>query len=152
MTTGFNQLSYRVAAVQEASPEGLVVILYDVLAEDVQRAINDMRDGSIERRSSDLKHAMLVLQLLEGSLDMERGGSAARSLAAFYTYVRRELLNAQFLNDESVLERLMVLILDVRGAWSAADAQAAQSNASQAIDDATGQNDLAGTRTAQWSA
>jgi len=117
MDAAYSQRSYRRAAVQEASPAGLVVILYDLLVEDLQAAAQAIRDGDIEERSLQLKHALLVLQILEGSLDMEQGGAAARSLAAFYSYLRGQLLNAQFRNDDEVLTRQIALIFDVREAW-----------------------------------
>jgi len=117
MNAAFSQRSYRRAAVQEASPAGLVVILYDLLVDDLQAAIHAIRCDDIEERSRNLKHALLVLQLLEGTLDMEKGGAAACSLAAFYTYVRQQLLEAQFRNDEDVLAHQIALIFDVREAW-----------------------------------
>jgi flagellar protein FliS len=121
--------NYRIAAVQEASPAGLVVILYDLLVEDLQAAAQAIRNGEIEERSLQLKHALLVLQILEGSLDMERGGAAARSLAAFYAYLRGQLLDVQFRNDEQVLTHQIALIFDVREAWRTVDAPAATASA-----------------------
>jgi len=125
MPAGSADLSYRRAAVQEASPEGLMVILYDMLVEDLQRAVAAVQHSAIADRSRQLKHALLVLQLLEGSLDMQQGGAAARSLSAFYTYLRRAILDAQFGSNEEILSRLIDLILDVREAWRTADATSA---------------------------
>ena len=121
MNAAFSQRSYRRAAVQEASPAGLVVILYDLLVDDLQAAIHAIRSDDIEERSRNLKHALLVLQLLEGSLDMERGAAAARSLSAFYAYLRLQLLDAQFRNDDEVLVHQIALIFDVREAWRTID-------------------------------
>ena len=121
MAASATALSYRRAAVQEASPAGLVVILYDLLIEDLQRASQAMRRAAIEERSNHLKHGLLVLQILEGTLDAERGGDAARSLAAFYAHIRSQLLEAQFRCDTNVLERQIVLLLEVREAWCSAE-------------------------------
>ena len=117
MNGDLSQRSYRRAAVEDASPAGLIVILYDLLVDDLQAAIHAIRGDDIEARSRNLKHALLVLQLLEGTLDREQGGAAARSLAAFYSYLRGQLLNAQFRNDDEVLTRQIALIFDVREAW-----------------------------------
>jgi len=129
MDTTYSQRSYRRTAVQEASPAGLVVILYDLLVEDLQAAIHAIGCADIEQRSRFLKHALLVLQLLEGGLDMDQGGAAARSLAAFYNYVRRELLDAQFRNDADILALQVRLVLDVREAWRTVDTRNAPSAA-----------------------
>lgn len=122
MNPNSSQRSYLRAAVQEASPAGLVVILYDLLVEDLQRAIAALRRDAIEERSRHLKHALLVLQLLDCYLDLEHGGAAAGSLSAFYSHLRAQLLHAQFRSDPAPLERQIALVLDVREAWQAVDA------------------------------
>jgi flagellar protein FliS len=114
--------SWRIAA-QSASPVGLVVILYDLLAIDLREAIAAMRKGDIERRSAELNHAFLVLMQLEGSLEMEKGGEAARNLARFYSHIRAKLLEAQIKQSAEILERQIELILDVRGAWQQAESR-----------------------------
>ena len=117
------ELNYRRAAVQQASPAGLMVILYDLLVNDLQHAIVAFRRNAIDERSRHLNHALLILQILEGNLDMENGGAAARSFAAFYGHVRTQLLDAQFRSDPAPLERQIALLLDVREAWLTSDAQ-----------------------------
>jgi len=125
-----SQRSYLRAAVQEASPAGLVVILYDLLVDDLQGAIHAIRCGAIEERSRHLKHALLVLQFLEGGLDLREGAAAARSLSAFYAHLRRQMVDAQFRNDDSILARQIALVLEVREAWRTVDARPAAAAAS----------------------
>jgi len=115
------ELSYRRAAVENASPVGLVIILYDVLVRDLKRAIEAMRARDIEKRSTELKHALLVLQQLDGSLDMEKGGEAARNFSSFYAEMRRKIMEAQVKNGTETLERQIELLLDVREAWQQVD-------------------------------
>jgi flagellar secretion chaperone FliS len=117
------ELNYRRAAVQQASPAGLMVILYDLLVNDLQHAIVAFRRSAIDERSRHLNHALLILQILEGNLDMENGGAAAGGLAAFYGHVRSQLLDAQFRSDLAPLERQIALLLDLREAWRTADGQ-----------------------------
>jgi flagellar protein FliS len=112
-----SDLSYRASAVREATPAGLVVILYDILVGDLRRAINLMRSGDVEQRCDRLKHGLSVLQLLEGSLDSEKGGDTAHSLARFYSHIRSQVLRAQFENDPCILEQQIELIFSVREAW-----------------------------------
>jgi flagellar secretion chaperone FliS len=127
-----NQQSYRRAAVQEASSAGLVVILYDILVDDLRQAAAAMRRADIDERSLRLKHGLLVLQLLEGSLDWENGGEAASNLARLYAHIRRQMLAAQFSCDPATLEQQIALLLDVREAWRTIDILAAISARSAA--------------------
>jgi flagellar secretion chaperone FliS len=112
-----NERSYRRAAIEGASSVALVIMLYDRLALDMGRAISAMRSGDIEGRCAELKHALLILQQLEGSLDHERGGEAARNLAALYSYARAKIMQAQLKHDATLLEEIVGHFLDVKRAW-----------------------------------
>jgi len=116
-----NEFSYRRAAVEGASSVALVIMLYDRLIADMQRAISALQRNEIETRCSELKHALLILQQLEGSLDHERGGVGARNLAALYSHARAEIMEAQFTLNASRLEKLIGHFLDVKGAWQKVD-------------------------------
>lgn len=118
-----SSLSYRRAAVQQASPVGLVVILLDLLVGDLQGAVAAMRRWDIEERTRRLKHGLLVVQLLEGSLDLEHGGETAHILSRFYAHLRNQILLAQFQMKPQLLEDQLPSILDLRQAWCAADLQ-----------------------------
>src|SRR5262249_38222744 len=111
------ELAYMTAAVQNARPAGLVIILFDLLINDIRGAIAAIHTGNIEQRSAELKHGFLVLQQLEGSLDMENGGEAAKNFASFYAAVRASLFDAHMKVSKEILERQIELLLDVRQAW-----------------------------------
>jgi len=112
-----SQISYQQAAVRNASAVELVIMLYDVLMRDLQQAIAAMQDGDIEGRTTRLKHALLALEQLEGSLDMEAGGQLATSLSRLYSVTRRQIIDAQVRQAPEILTEMLALLLDVRGAW-----------------------------------
>jgi flagellar secretion chaperone FliS len=112
-----NQLAYQEAAVRNASALELVIMLYDILAHDLHAAIEAMHSGNIELRSAKLKHGFLVLQQLEGSLNMEEGGELATNMSRFYSMLRGEIMKAQVRQDAAVLEELVQLLFSVREAW-----------------------------------
>ena len=116
-----NELSYLRAAVEGATSVGLVVMLYDRLITDLQRAIAAMRDGNVEERCAQVKHALLILQQLEGSMDAEVGGEAARNLGAFYAHARGKIMEAQMGGKPELLQKLIGHFADVRGAWQQVD-------------------------------
>ncbi|HZD33105.1 MAG TPA: flagellar export chaperone FliS [Candidatus Angelobacter sp.] len=147
-------LSYRFAAVQEASPAGLAVIVYDLLVDDLRHAAAAMRRGDIEERSRRLKHGLLALQVLEGSLDHENGGAGIANLARLYAHIRRQILQAQFLQDPRILEQQISLLLDVREAWRTVDILAAvNARAAAASANLNSSNREAATHdAADWSA
>jgi flagellar protein FliS len=111
------ELSYRRAAVQNASAVGLVIIMYDMLIEDVREVIEALKQGDIEKRATALKHGFLVLGQMEGTLDMEKGGTAAVNLAQFYSVLRANLLDAHIKSSAEKFQRQIELMLEVRQAW-----------------------------------
>jgi flagellar protein FliS len=111
------ELSYRRAAVQNASAVGLVIIMYDMLIEDVREVIEALKQGDIEKRATALKHGFLVLGQMEGTLDMEKGGTAAVNLAQFYSVLRANLLDAHIKSSVEKFQRQIELMLEVRQAW-----------------------------------
>ena len=144
------ELTYLRAAVQNASPAGLVIILFDLLINDLRRVIEAMQKGDIEKRSTELKHAFLLLQQLEGSLDMENGGDAAIHFSRFYSAVRSKLMEAHVKVSPEIVNRQIDLLFDVRQAWQQID-QPNLSAATAAIPSSSAGAEES-TMTASWSA
>jgi flagellar secretion chaperone FliS len=115
------ELSYRRAEIKDASAVRLVIIMYDMLVADLQRAIEAVHAGDVEKRSAEIKHAFLVLQQLEGSLEMEKGGEAAKNLSFFYSVMRSKILEAHIKISVPMLQKQIEHILDVRSAWEQVD-------------------------------
>ena len=63
------KLSYQQNAVSGATPLQLVVILYDAAIEDMRRALTTMENNDIEARGQAVRHALLVLEQLQGTFD-----------------------------------------------------------------------------------
>ncbi len=122
-----NPLNYRKIAVESASPAGLVILMYDTLVGDIQRAVAAMHAGNIEERCQHMHHAFQVLQQLELFLDLQNGGDTAKSLLQFYDYLRAVLLEAQCKQSIALMEKQIALILEVREAWQTLDAAADRS-------------------------
>jgi len=121
MKSRADQFSYLRARVEGATSVGMVIMLYDRLILDLQRTIAAMREGNIEERCAQAKHALLILQQLEGSLDSSQAPEAARNLGAFYAHARAKVMEAQIAGKPELLEKLITYFADVRGAWQQVD-------------------------------
>lgn len=121
MSPSRTDLSYRRAAVENASPVGLIVILYDLLINDLRQGVEAIAKKDVEARSKAIKHAFLVLQQLEGSLDRENGGEAADNLSKFYAVMRARIFEAHQKVVSEILDEQVRLLLDVRQAWEKVD-------------------------------
>jgi len=119
-------LAYRESASIGATPVGVVVLLYDRLAQDVHAAIAAMKSNDVEGRSLSINHALLILQQLQGRLDFSAGGAPARQLDAFYSHIRGKLLEAQIRRSPELLLTQAQVITQVRESWAEAERSTSQ--------------------------
>ena len=117
------KLTYRDNAARGATPIELVVMLYDSAIQDMGRALTAMKKSDIEERATASSHALLVMQQLQGTLDFERGGAAAKHFEQFYNLVRGKLLEAQLRNSPELMQQQIRFMSEVRECWIQADRQ-----------------------------
>lgn len=117
---------YREAAVRSASPTGLIIMLYEWAIEDLRRIAAAIEENDIQRRTDECHHFLEVLNQLQGSLDMERGGDVADNLDRYYALVRRRLLDAELKNTKDVVDALLNQFLSLHQAWVEVERTAAE--------------------------
>jgi flagellar protein FliS len=147
-TTVDARRGYQESAVRGATPIELVILLYDSAIEDMRRALTAMQNSEIENRSVQIAHALMVLQQLQGTLDFERGGSAARQFEQFYNLVRAKLLEAQIRGSSELMSQQIRSMSEVRDSWA---------QAKRLLEPVSGPSpapaaSLEGGSTAEWSA
>jgi len=111
---------YQETALRGATPIELVIVLYDAAIDDMRRALIAMQHNDIETRARQVGHALIVLQQLQGTLDFERGGSAARQFEQFYNLVRGKLLEAQMRSSPELVREQIRYFSEVRDCWEQA--------------------------------
>ncbi|MGB8772280.1 MAG: flagellar protein FliS, partial [Candidatus Korobacteraceae bacterium] len=101
----------------------LVVILFDAAIDDMRRAASAIQAGDIEQRATAIRHAMLVLQQLQGTLDFEKGGEVAKRFEQFYNLIRAKLLESQLRNSPELMQQQIQFMSEVRDCWMHAEKQ-----------------------------
>jgi flagellar secretion chaperone FliS len=114
--------AYRESAVLSASPEVLVVMLYDGARKFLFQAGVAMRDGQIELTNRKLHRAEDIIQHLRDTLDMDQGELPQR-LEAIYLFCLRHLQQSRFDRDAKKLEQVSTLLGELREAWAAISSQ-----------------------------
>lgn len=149
-------LAYRKTAAQGASGFGLLTALFDTLAGNIQRAAEAERANDLEKRSSEVKHALLVIGCLEDWVRRGPGGELADKLVIFYASLRRELVRAEITRSAESFEKEMARVLEIRSLWQQVDLR--QSSSEPEVLDPNPINGLAlasmqaDTRYSNWSA
>jgi flagellar protein FliS len=109
--------AYRESAVLTASPERLVVMLYDGIHRFLHQAGVAMRSGDIEASHLKLRRAESIIGHLRETLDMSQGEIPAR-LQAIYLFCARYLNEARVQRDATKIERVDGLLGELRSAWA----------------------------------
>jgi flagellar secretion chaperone FliS len=108
--------AYLSASVATASPSQLLVMLYERLVVDLQRATDALRRGEPGQAHEPLLHAQDIVLELRASLrvDAWEGGPG---LAALYDYLYRELVRANVEKNLSTTEFGLHLASTLRDTW-----------------------------------
>jgi flagellar secretion chaperone FliS len=117
------KLTYRENAVRSATPIELVVILFDAALDDMRRADAAIRASDVEERARAIRHAMVILQQLQGTLDFEKGGQVARQFEQFYNLIRAKLLESQLRNSTELMQQQIQFMAEVRDCWAEGERQ-----------------------------
>lgn len=104
--------------VASASPQRLVIMLYDGALKAIFAAKTAMVQGNTGAKGEATSKAIAIIdEGLRASLDMTAGGEIAVNLAALYEYMASRLLYANLKNDQGSLDECVRLLSDLRGAW-----------------------------------
>ena len=106
--------------VAAASPQKLVVMLYDGVIVALLSAINHIKSSNIAAKGASISKAITIIDNgLRASLDKKAGGEIAENLDALYDYMSRRLLQANIKNDISIIQEIHGLMSNLREAWVA---------------------------------
>jgi len=112
--------AYRENAVLSASPERLVVLLYEHLIISLKKAARHIQERDFEGKAESLTRANdIVLELL-ASLDFEKGGEISSRLASLYGFFNREIATVGRTLDTARIAQLVEMAEELRGSWAEA--------------------------------
>jgi flagellar secretion chaperone FliS len=110
--------------VATASPQQLLVMLYDRLALDLERAQSALAEGDKEAARSQLQHAQEIVFELLSSLRVDVWDGGPR-LASLYNWLIGELVQANIKADRNRVEACRQVVEPLRDAWRQAAASLA---------------------------
>jgi flagellar protein FliS len=114
MTARHASAAYTQSSLTTASPQKLIVLLYERLVLDLDRAEAALREEQHAGRH--LVHAQDIVMELLSSLDLTVWDGAA-GLQSLYTYLHGELVRANVTRDVDRVVAVRDLILPLRDAW-----------------------------------
>jgi flagellar secretion chaperone FliS len=109
--------AYRESAVLTATPEQLVVMLYDGANRFLIQAAAAMRADAHAASNAKLQRAEAIIDELTNTLDMDQGEVAER-LLSIYLFCRRLLMEARVERDAHKVDQVAGLLGELREAWA----------------------------------
>lgn len=106
--------------VLAASPNKLIIMLYEGAITACRNAIVPMQNGDFANKGAMISKAILIIESgLRLSLDKKAGGEIALSLDALYAYMSNRLALANIHNKSEQLQEVIQLLTDLKSAWEA---------------------------------
>jgi flagellar protein FliS len=107
------------SAVMGASPHRLVQMLMEGALERIAVAKVGMASNEIAIKGQNIGVAINIVGGLQGALNNEAGGEIAGNLNNLYDYMVSRLLVANSQNDESILDEVSGLMVEIKMGWDA---------------------------------
>jgi flagellar protein FliS len=128
MSTASLRARYLGDTVTTASPQQLLVMLYDRLALDLERAQAALVAGNREAAGEQLNHAQEIVLELRSSLQVDAWEGGPR-LASLYSWLLTELVQANVKADRNRVASCLLVVEPLRDAWRQAAASLATTSA-----------------------
>ena len=111
--------AYRESAVLTASPEQLVVMLYDGVGRFLRQAEHVLREGGpYETAHERMNRGEAIIDELLATLDMSVGEIAER-LQALYLFFKEHLMSARLKQDAGKVDEVAHFMRELRSSWAA---------------------------------
>lgn len=111
---------YKNNQIFSASPEQIMIMLYDGAIRFLTQAMQGIEDGNIELKNHGIQKAMAIVMEFRNTLDHNIGGKIAADLDSLYDYMIREMIQANINLDRSKLEAVHTMLSDLRDTWKEA--------------------------------
>ena len=108
---------YQENQILSASPEKILVMLYDGAIRFTRQAMQGITDGNVTLKLEGISRAMAIISEFANTLDHEIGGEIAANLDGLYSFMISELTQANLKNDIEKLNIVEGLLLELRSAW-----------------------------------
>jgi flagellar protein FliS len=105
--------------IEDASPHRIIQLLMERTLSKIGLARTHMQEGSVEQKGNNITDAISIINGLQASLNHKADKRMSENFDALYAYMMRRLLQANLLNDTSILDEVSGLLRELKEAWDA---------------------------------
>lgn len=114
---------YRATQAQTSSPLELVVLLYDGALRFLADAERAIAANDLPARATGISKALAIVNQLQSTLDLAKGGAVAEELDRLYDFIQDRLLRVTRDHDEVALADAQRVLGTLAEAWRTVAAQ-----------------------------
>ena len=111
------------SGIMDASPHRLIQMLMEGALEKIALAKGNMGNKEIANKGENISKAIAIIGGLQSSLDYDSGGEIAENLSNLYDYMANRLVIANLRNDESILDEVAGLMVEIKMGWDGIPAE-----------------------------
>ncbi|WP_310598914.1 flagellar export chaperone FliS [Desulfobulbus sp.] len=111
---------YLANSIRSASPEQLMLMLYDGAIRFLSQAIQAVEQHNPEQRALFINRASAIVTEFAATLDSSHNPELAENLTALYGYMLRRMMEANLKNAPEPLQECKQLLTDLRMTWTKA--------------------------------
>ncbi len=111
---------YLATTVNSASPEQLMLMLYDGAIRFISLGIQAIDNGIVDKRAYYINKTSAIVSEFAATLDHGQNAKLAEDLDALYSYMLNRLLEANLKNDTAPLIEVRGMLSDLRTTWAQA--------------------------------
>lgn len=122
MMSGYTQQAkqYKAQQIQTASPEEILILLYEGAIRFLVIARKAIEAGDIEKSHNNLIKAQRIITEFMFTLDMDIGGEAAKNLYSLYEYLHYRLVQANLKKDVTMVDEVLDHLRSLKDTWEKA--------------------------------
>lgn len=109
--------AYQQANYVTATPMKLVMICYAGAIGSLKLARKSYIAKDYEAKGRALIKTMDIIEELNASLDLKRGGEIAQNLRSLYTYMTQALIEADLKRDIGAMDKIISMLEELESAW-----------------------------------
>ncbi|MDD3149619.1 MAG: flagellar export chaperone FliS [Candidatus Gastranaerophilales bacterium] len=111
---------YQQTQVQTASPEKLLIMLFNGAIQFLNKAKISIENKNIEETHNNLIGAQKIIIEFMNTLDVAKGGEVAQNLYNLYEYLYTKLVHANLKKDITAIEEVLNHLKDLKNTWEEA--------------------------------
>jgi flagellar protein FliS len=106
---------YKVNSIMLASPEKLLIMMYDGIIRFINNSKAAIREADIKKAHENITKAQDIISELNMCLDMEY--DVSQGLSCIYDYIHSRLVDANIKKDAAILEEIEPIVMELKETW-----------------------------------